>query len=306
MIQSPLNYTGGKFKLLPQILPYFPKDINVFVDLFCGGCNVGINVNANKIIYNDLNESLLYLYNTFKNLDKTSIFEWIYEIIDKYQLSLVSKNGYDYYGCESSQGLSSYNKDKFLQLRTDFNKKKDNENMDYYYYVMLYVLIVYSFNNQIRFNSNGNFNLPVGKRDFNKKMADKLSIFIDRIKEQNCVFTCEDFRKFDISMLDNNDFVYVDPPYLITCATYNEQGGWNEESERDLLTFLDILTQKNIRFALSNVIRSKGKENNILLEWLLKNKSEYKTILLNYSYSNSNYQTKDKTSVSEEVLIINY
>ena len=155
MIQSPLNYTGGKFKLLPQILPYFPKDINVFVDLFCGGCNVGINVNANKIIYNDLNESLLYLYNTFKNLDKTSIFEWIYEIIDKYQLSLVSKNGYDYYGCESSKGLSSYNKDKFLQLRTDFNKKKDNENMDYYYYVMLYVLIVYSFNNQIRFNSNG-------------------------------------------------------------------------------------------------------------------------------------------------------
>lgn len=306
MIQSPLNYTGGKFKLLPQILPYFPKDINVFVDLFCGGCNVGINVNANKIIYNDLNESLLYLYNTFKNLDKTSIFEWIYEIIDKYQLSLVSKNGYDYYGCESSKGLSSYNKDKFLQLRTDFNKKKDNENMDYYYYVMLYVLIVYSFNNQIRFNSNGNFNLPVGKRDFNKKMADKLSIFIDRIKEQNCVFTCEDFRKFDISMLDSNDFVYVDPPYLITCATYNEQGGWNEESERDLLTFLDILTQKNIRFALSNVIRSKGKENNILLEWLLKNKSEYKTILLNYSYSNSNYQTKDKTSVSEEVLIINY
>ena len=306
MIQSPLNYTGGKFKLLPQILPYFPKDINVFVDLFCGGCNVGINVNANKIIYNDLNESLLYLYNTFKNLDKTSIFEWIYEIIDKYQLSLVSKNGYDYYGCESSKGLSSYNKDKFLQLRTDFNKKKDNENMDYYYYVMLYVLIVYSFNNQIRFNSNGNFNLPVGKRDFNKKMADKLSIFIDRIKEQNCVFTCEDFRKFDISMLDSNDFVYVDPPYLITCATYNEQGGWNEESERDLLTFLDIVTQKNICFALSNVIRSKGKENNILLEWLLKNKSEYKTILLNYSYSNSNYQTKDKTSVSEEVLIINY
>ena len=44
MIQSPLNYTGGKFKLLPQILPLFPKNINTFVDLFCGGCNVGINI----------------------------------------------------------------------------------------------------------------------------------------------------------------------------------------------------------------------------------------------------------------------
>ena len=67
MIQSPLNYTGGKFKLLPQILPLFPKNINTFVDLFCGGCNVGINVDSNRVIYNDLNENLLCLYNTFKN-----------------------------------------------------------------------------------------------------------------------------------------------------------------------------------------------------------------------------------------------
>ena len=171
---------------------------------------------------------------------------------------------------------------------------------------MLYVIIVYAFNNQIRFNSKGEFNLPVGKRDFNKKMADKLSAFIDRIQTQNCIFTCKDFREFDISQLDSNDFVYVDPPYLITCATYNEQGGWNEDSERDLLAFLDTLSEKNIRFALSNVLRSKGKENHILIEWLHKHSDKYRAIPLNYSYSNSNYQTKDKVSVSEEVLIVNY
>lgn len=303
MIQSPLNYTGGKFKLLPQILPHFPKDIDVFVDLFCGGCNVGINVEANTVIYNDLNEHLLYLYNTFKNLDKESTFEWIYKIIDKYQLSLVSKNGYDYYGCESSKGVGKYNKVHFLKLRDDFNAI---QNEDYYYYVMLYVIIVYAFNNQIRFNSKGEFNLPVGKRDFNKKMAEKLSAFIDRIQTQNCSFTCQDFREFDISQLDNNDFVYVDPPYLITCATYNEQGGWNEDSEHDLLTFLDTLSEKNIRFALSNVLRSKGKENHILIDWINNHSNKYRAIPLNYSYSNSNYQTKDKVSISEEVLIVNY
>lgn len=305
MIQSPLNYTGGKFKLLPQILPHFPENIDVFVDLFCGGCNVGINVEANKVIYNDLNEHLLYLYNTFKNLEKEAIFEWIYQIIDKYQLSLVSKNGYGYYGCDSSKGLSDYNREHYLKLRSDFNAIK---NEDYFYYVMLYVIIVYAFNNQIRFNSKGEFNLPVGKRDFNKKMADKLSAFIDKIQTQNCIFTFKDFREFDIAQLDDNDFVYVDPPYLITCATYNEQGGWNEESERDLLEFLDTLSENNIRFALSNVLRSKGKENHILLEWLDKNNNnnKYRAIPLNYSYSNSNYQTKDKVSVSEEVLIVNY
>ena len=82
MIQSPLNYTGGKFKLLPQILPLFPANISTFVDLFCGGCNVGINVDCQNVIYNDLDTNLLYLYNTFKILDKQSIFEWIYEIIN--------------------------------------------------------------------------------------------------------------------------------------------------------------------------------------------------------------------------------
>lgn len=306
MIQSPLNYTGGKFKLLPQILPLFPKNINTFVDLFCGGCNVGINIDCESVIYNDLDENLLYLYNTFKNLDKQSVFEWIYEIINTYGLSLVSDKGYDYYKCDSSKGLGSYNKESFLRLRADFNEKKKKGNYDYYYYVMLYVIIVYAFNNQIRFNSNGEFNLPVGKRDFNKKMQQKLSDFIDKIKEQNCKFTCLDFRKFDIDTLKNNDFVYVDPPYLITCATYNEQGGWSETDEKDLLHFLDSLNEKGLRFALSNVLRSKGKENTILIEWLDKNKDKYRAVSLNYSYSNSNYQTKDKTSNSEEVLIINY
>lgn len=64
MIQSPLNYTGGKFKLLPQILPLFPGKIDQFVDLFCGGCNVGLNVTANKVIYNDLDENVINLYKT--------------------------------------------------------------------------------------------------------------------------------------------------------------------------------------------------------------------------------------------------
>ena len=306
MIQSPLNYTGGKFKLLPQILPLFPQNINTFVDLFCGGCNVGINIDCESVIYNDLDENLLYLYNTFKNLDKQSVFEWIYEIINTYGLSLVSDKGYDYYKCDSSKGLGGYNKESFLRLRADFNEKKKKGNYDYYYYVMLYVIIVYAFNNQIRFNSNGEFNLPVGKRDFNKKMQQKLSDFIDKIKEQNCKFTCLDFREFDIDTLGNNDFVYVDPPYLITCATYNEQGGWSETDEKDLLRFLDSLNEKELRFALSNVLRSKGKENTILIDWLDKNKDKYRAINLNYSYSNSNYQTKDKTSNSEEVLIVNY
>lgn len=303
LIQSPLNYTGGKYKLLSQILPLFPKNVNCFVDIFCGGGNVGINIISDRVIYNDIDHHVFYLLNTFKNLDKEIIFELIFKIIKDYDLSLVSENGYTFYGCESSQGLGKYNKERFLKLREDFNNRKTE---DYYYYLMLYVIIVYSFNNQIRFNSKGEFNLPVGKRDFNFKMQTKLSDFIDRLKSQNCSFMCEDFTDFDIDILDTNDFVYLDPPYLITCATYNENDGWNESRERVLYSFLDALNNKKIRFALSNVLRSKGKDNNILLDWLKENSNKYQVNKLEYGYSNSNYHLKDRESKSEEVLITNY
>ncbi|MDR1747625.1 MAG: Dam family site-specific DNA-(adenine-N6)-methyltransferase [Spirochaetaceae bacterium] len=300
LIQSPLNYTGGKFKLLNQILPHFPNRIDTFVDLFCGGCNVGINVSAESVIFNDSSPHLLYLYNTFKNLSKDTVLSMIDDVIEQYRLSRSKENGYDFYSCESSEGLGNFNREPFLKLREDFNKK----NEDYGYYIMLYVLIVYAFNNQIRFNSKGEFNLPVGKRDFNDKMKSKLCAFIDRLQGGNYSFSSIDFREVDTTALTENSLVYCDPPYLITCATYNEQDGWNIQCEHALYAMLDTPNGRKIRFALSNVLSSKGKTNDVLSEWLQQR--HYRTIHLNYTYSNSNYHTKNKTDCADEVLIMNY
>lgn len=301
LIASPLNYTGGKFKLLSQILPLFPKKIDTFVDLFCGGCNVGLNVKSKKIIYNDKNDKLINLCKFFKEIDSKNAIEQIYNIIAKYELSIVSKYGYEFYQCNSQKGLGEYNKSRFLKLRSDFNSMNYTATN---YYLLFYVMIVYAFNNQIRFNANGEFNLPVGKRDFNAKMEQKLVKFIDKLHEQDSEFLSIDFREFDTQNLDKKDFIYIDPPYLITCATYNENGGWGEQDERDLLEFIDNLNSKKIKFALSNVLTSKGKTNKILKSWF-ENRA-YNIHRLNYKYSNSNYQTKDKSSSSNEVLITNY
>ena len=303
LIQSPLNYTGGKYKLLPQILPHFPKDIDYFVDLFCGGGNVGINVPCNKVLFNDNNSIIRYMFGTFKNMDKEETFRLIDSIIKEYGLSDSDKYGYEYYGCNSADGLSKYNTDGYLRLREDFNKM---QNKDYGYYITLYVLIVYSFNNQIRFNRKGEFNLPAGKRDFNRKMREKLSAFIDRLKSGDYTFESNDFREMSDEDWNDKTFVYVDPPYLITCATYNEQDGWNEELEKELLNYLDKLNDRGIRFALSNVLQSKGKENKLLLDWANRNIGKYRVIYLDYTYANSNYHTKDRTSKTDEVLIVNY
>ncbi len=300
LISSPLNYTGGKYKLLPQILPLFPKNIDTFIDLFCGGCNVGLNVKAKKIIYNDNNIKLCNLYNFLKNIDTDKALKGIYQIISDYNLTLVSKYGYEYYNCDSKKGVGNYNRQGFLKLRNDFNTKYKIEQN----WLMFYVMIVYAFNNQIRFNSKGEYNLPVGKRDFNAKMEEKIIKFIERIKSQNSIFLCKDFRTFDIDNLNYNDFVYIDPPYLITCATYNENGGWTNDDEKCLLNFIDNLNNKGIKFAFSNVLNSKGKSNEILKDWL-KNRN-YFTYHLDFNYANSNYQTKNKIASSDEVLIVNY
>ena len=301
MIPSALNYTGGKYKLLPQILPFFPKDADKVVDLFCGGCNVGINVNCNKVQFNDSNEYLIGLLNTFKKLPKEDIFNWVFESIKNYNLSMVSENGYEYYGCEGSKGVGSYNKEGYNRLRRDFNKKMEKNDE---YYLMLYLLIVYSFNNQIRFNRKGQFNLPVGKRDFNCKMQDKLEHFLDRIKSGDYKFTNHDFRIVNLDEHTDKSFFYADPPYLITCASYNEQNGWTEKDEQDLLSYLEELDRRGIRFALSNVLESKGRKNVILDDWIKKHK-KFKAIGLDYDYSNSNYHTK-REGITKEVLVVNY
>lgn len=303
LIQSPLNYTGGKFRLLPQILPLFPQKIRRFVDVFCGGCNVGINVDSDEVFFVDNDEHLIYLLQTFLHLDKSEILNWIYDTIARYGLSLVSRDGYQHYGCDSSAGLGDFNREPFNRLRDDFNHAAV---FDYRYYVTLYVLIVYSFNNQIRFNAAGEFNLPVGKRDFNSKMHSKLADFIDRIQYRNCQFQCRDFRTLDTSFLTDRDFIYADPPYLITRATYNENGGWTDNDEYALLKFLDNAHEAGLRFALSNVLSSKGATNHILADWLDWNSDSYRAIHLSHDYANSNYHKIDKVSATDEVLVVNY
>ena len=91
---------------------------------------------------------------------------------------------------------------------------------------------------------------------------------------------------------------------MITNATYNENGMWSEVEEKALLEFLDKVNAKGFLFALSNVLESKNKKNDILYNWI--ESKGYYCNYLNKDYSNSNYHRKNKDSISEEVLITNY
>ena len=300
IISSPFNYTGGKYKLLEQLQKLF-KEEEIFLDIFTGGGNVGINSKSSKIIFNDVNSKIISLIEYIKNTDIEELLKKIDDIIVDYGLSNTMLYGYEYYSCNSSEGLANCNKKAFLKLREDYNKKLNKGIEDY---SLLYVLIVFSFNNQVRFNSKGEFNLPVGKRDFNSKMRNKLILFSKKLKEKDIEFYSKDFRDIDINKISKNTFIYCDPPYLITTAGYNENRMWTDKEEKDLLNFLKELDKKGLKFALSNVLESKNKENKILKDWISEN--NFYCNYLKKDYSNSNYQRKAKDSVSVEVLVTNY
>lgn len=278
--KSPMNYMGNKYKLLKQLIPLCPKDIDIFVDMFCGGLDVSLNIAAEKKICNDLEGHLIDFYKHIQTEKGTEVDKKILELIKEYDLSLTNSGGYN-------------------ALRAEYNKYSREDN-----WLLFYTLIAFSFSHQIRYNSKGEFNIPFGKDRscYNSALQSRLIEFVDKVDDKFNFYN-SDFRKLDLSELTDKSFVYCDPPYLITTATYNENGGWVEKDERDLLELLDKLHSNGVKFGVSNVMSQNGKTNEILKEWSEK----YTVHHLNFHYSNSSYHKKDKSkNNTDEVFICNY
>lgn len=295
--RSPFFYVGDKFKLLPEITKLFPNQIDKFIEPFIGGGSVYLNVEAKSYLLNDLDAHLIKLHKllySYRNKPEL-FFKEISQIINSYKLSksyekdlvplsLKKKYPKTYY--------AHYNKAQYTKLKSDFNNEKT---FDYH---KAYVLLIYGFNRILRFNLSGKFNLPVGNVDFNKNVINSLNNYFQVNKKKKVKFLTMDYNKFfENIVISKNDFIYFDPPYLITSGEYNKY--WNDNKEKEFLNFLDILNKKKIRWALSNVTNYRGKQNKILIDWMKKYKS---------SRVNSNYISFNDNSIKtfKEVLIYNY
>ncbi len=271
---SPLNYIGGKADMIDFLRRNAPKNIDRFVDLFGGGFNVGINFNCEQLIYNDCNFKVRELLETFKNEDTSEIYKYIQKMIKKYKLRHGEKKSY-------------------LKIRELYNKtpieKRDPK--------LLYLLVLYGFQQQIRFNSSYDYNNPVGQAGFNDKLAEKLISYCRNLKEKNVSFYSKDFTDID-NLINKKTFVYCDPPYLITLGSYNDGkrgfNGWNEDDEKRLLKYLEKLNKKGVKFMLSNVLEHKNMQNKLLIDWIKQN--NFKVI---------EYDGKARKNRTE-VIIINY
>lgn len=295
ILRSPLFYVGDKSKLIDEISTYFPTNINKFIEPFVGGGSVFLNIKANKYCLNDIDKNIIEIhkYLCSNHLKREKFFKKCFRKIEEYGLSC-SLNGVcvpeELKAIYKKTYYAVFNKAAYIKLRNDYNS---NRNI-----LLLYLLLIYGFNHMIRFNAKGEFNLPVGNVDFNKNVNDALNGYFDAISVKQVEWHNLDFRKFLKKIqIEENDFVYLDPPYLITFSEYNKL--WNEEIELELLSLLDELNNKNVKFAISNVTKYKGKENSIFIEWSKK---------YNLHNIKSNYISYHDNTIKDfnEVLITNY
>lgn len=246
--ESPLNYIGSKAKMASFIKLNAPAKFNTFVDAFGGGFNVGININSNRIVYNDVNHFVCNLVSSFKTTDTHQYILYLKRIIKKF-------------------GLEPENGDSYTKVRDYYNSfpldKRDPK--------LLYAVILYGFNQQIRFNGNHDFNNPVGMRWFNDKVLEKMISFSRVIKEKNVFFESKDYHDIFYE-LDKTSFTYLDPPYMLTNGSYNDgkRGfhGWNTETEKKFFDFVDNLTKDGKPFMISYVLEHNGKYSFKLEEWI--------------------------------------
>lgn len=243
VLKSPLNYSGSKNNLFLQIQKYFPGKITTFVDAMGGAFNVGANVVADKIIYNEYNPYVYEVVKLISLTNKTELIASVEKIIKKHQL----KKG---------------DNEKYNKFRGFYNKNQTPLN--------LFVLSMFCFQNQLRFNNSKKFNTPVGNCSYNSSLKERIKKF--KPKTINIEFINGDYEKLDLKSFDEETLFYFDPPYFITTATYNDGkrgfNGWDSDSESTLLSYLTGLHLKGYKFMLSNVLCHKGKTNHLLKEWV--------------------------------------
>ena len=294
--RSPFFYVGDKFKLIPQLKEHFPSNVDRFIEPFCGGGSVFLNVEAEQYLVNDINSYMIELHKLLYSYsdDIDEFWDKLNRIINDYGLSasFLGRTVPEQYKLEFVKTYyAKYNKNSYMKLRDDFNDDKSD-------LFKLYVLLIYGFNRMLRFNRKGDFNLPVGNVDFNQNVVYALNSYFEYVSEKNIFFYNTDFEKFlSETVPTTDDFIYLDPPYLISFSEYNKL--WNESEERRLLKCLDEFDRKNIRFAISNVIRHKNMYNEIFDKW--SKKYNVVSIISNYISFHDNTQKS-----SYEVLVTNY
>lgn len=241
-----VKWAGGKSQLLPNIRSKYPKELGKSITKYCepfvgGGAvlfDVLLNYEVNEVLINDINAELTNTYSYIKNHLSELLLE-----LDKMQVAfwqLDVKNRKEYY----------YEK----RERFNFLKVNGNESINLEKAALFIFLNKTCFNGLFRVNKKGLFNVPMGA--YKKPLicdADNLIAISGLLK--NVTIKCGDYKEC-IGFIDQNTFIYIDPPYRPLTATasftsYNESD-FNDKEQMELRAFVDSITAKNAKVVISN------------------------------------------------------
>lgn len=280
IINTALNFTGSKFKLLNQLLPQMDYNKDYFVDLFCGSFVVGSNVvdKYKKVLANDIISDLVQIHNNIINDSEN--------FINKVKSLVVGKE----------------DQDGFNKLRESYNLNNSPEG--------LYALILCSTNNMLRFSQSFKYNQTFGKRTFNTSTQQKLDEYVKYIQpyKDKIIFISKSFKDIHIT---KPSMIYIDPPYgyvlddngnignkQISEAGYN--AFYKKQDDIDLYNYILDLNKNNHSFMISGLLEHDGKKS-----WIMTKLIEYG---FNYQELNFDYNKVSRKGNKEsvELIIKNY
>ena len=226
-----LKWVGGKRQLMPSIVELMPKNIKElnYVEPFIGGGAVLFHLQPRTAIINDFNDELINVYNVIKN----SLNELIVDL-------KTHENNADY----------------FYQIRS-LDRTNDFKSLTP---VQRASRVIYlnktCFNGLYRVNNAGEFNAPFGRyKNPNIVNEPTLKAVNKYLNSNNVILRNGDYADI-FPEINENSFVYLDPPYHPISESSNftgyVQGGWNIYDQIDLKTACDELHKKGVKFLLSN------------------------------------------------------
>lgn len=221
MIESPINYMGSKYKLLDKLIPLFPTNVDNFYDIFTGGGSIYLNmISCYKTVYsNDIITDLITIHENLPNQQF---------LANAIAFSLPTKES----------------QDNYISLRTSYNKEGGADKL---------LALIWSCNsNMMRFNGKLEFNQTWGKRCYNSSTKNKFKSVKD-VDFSSVKYSNKHFSTF--KDINENSFVYLDPPYSNTEAGYNVL--WSKKDDDILIDLLKYYIDNDILFGISGVINDK-------------------------------------------------
>lgn len=226
-----LKWVGGKRQLMPSIVEHLPKNIQTYnyVEPFIGGGAVLFHLQPKNVIINDFNEELINVYKVIKN----NLEELIIDL-------KTHKNEADYF-----YNLRAFDRNDNFKNLTEVQRAS-----------RVIFLNKTCFNGLYRVNNAGEFNTPFGRyKNPNIVNEPTLKAVNKYLNANNITIKSGDYSDI-LNDVNEKSFVYLDPPYHPISENSNFtgyiQGGWDMYHQIDLRVFCDKLTEKGVKFLLSN------------------------------------------------------